>query len=118
MAEHNTDRADRAGADTDAEADARARASWATFDANLTKLFRRYDVWPPHVPSFKGDYEMALQTESLVVGGPTRMRDHFDELIETTGANHVMVCATWGDIAGDDARRSLELFAEHVMDAG
>lgn len=102
---------------TDAEADARARAAWTRFDANLTKLFRRYGVWPPHVPSFKGDYDKAIETESLIAGGPATVRAHFDELLETTGAHHVMVCATWGDLAGDDARRSIELFAEHVMAA-
>lgn len=102
-------------ASTTAEADTRARVAWARFDANLTKLFRRYDVWPPHVPSFLGDYDKALATESLVVGDPSRVRDHFDEIASVPGVDEIVMCFSWGDIGGAEARRSLDLFAEHVM---
>jgi len=103
-------------APTDAEAMARARAAWATLDANLTKLFRRYDVWPPHVPSFKGDFDMGLSTESVIVGSPHTVAAHFERLAEEVATDHHMVCLSWGDLWGDEVRRSLDLFAEHVIE--
>ena len=102
-------------APTDQEADARARRAWAAFDANLTKLFRRYDVWPPHVPSFKGDYDMGVATETVVAGSPARIAEHFRQIAQEVDTDHCMVCLSWGDIDADEARTALGLFAEAVM---
>jgi alkanesulfonate monooxygenase SsuD/methylene tetrahydromethanopterin reductase-like flavin-dependent oxidoreductase (luciferase family) len=102
-------------ADTDQAAEARARQAWAALDANLTKLFRHYDIWPPHVPSFRGDYEMGVATETVVAGSPARIAEHFHQITEEVDTDHIMVCLSWGDLAGDEALPALDLFAEYVI---
>ncbi|MDH4076018.1 MAG: LLM class flavin-dependent oxidoreductase [Acidimicrobiia bacterium] len=101
-------------APTDAEAEARARAAWANFSHNLTKLFRRYEMTPPNDPTLGGDFDKALAVEAVVVGSPQTMREHVERFAAETGTDYFVGTFAWGDIIGDDLRRSFDLFAEHV----
>ncbi|MFQ3367834.1 MAG: alkanesulfonate monooxygenase SsuD [Candidatus Poriferisodalaceae bacterium] len=102
-------------ASTDKEAEHTARSGWATFDANLTKLFRRYDLWPPHVPSFLGDFDQAVATDSLVFGSPQKVKEHFVHISENIPGGYVTICPSFGDISGFQAQQTLDLFIENVM---
>ena len=102
-------------APTEKEAEHIARAGWATFDANLTKLFRRYDLWPPHVPSFLGDFDQAIDTNSLICGSPQKVKEHFADITEKIPGGYVTVCPSWGNISGFYAQQTLDLFIENVM---
>ena len=103
-------------APTDEEAAAIGARAWQQFDSNLTKLMRKYDLWPPNlVPSFLGDVKMANDTESLIAGSPGRVREYFDKFREESGLQHVTISPAWGDISGDEALRTMDLFVEHVV---
>ena len=102
-------------APTDKKAEDIARAGWATFDANLTKLFRRYDLWPPHVPSFLGDFDQAIATDSLICWSPKKIKEHFADISENIPGAYVTICPSWGNISGFYAQQTLDLFIENVM---
>tara|TARA_B100002049_G_scaffold230048_1_gene206430 strand:- start:5477 stop:6505 length:1029 start_codon:yes stop_codon:yes gene_type:complete len=105
-------------APTDEEATAIGERAWQRFDGNLTKLMRKYDLWPPIlVPSFLGDVDMAHGTESLIAGSPSRVREYFEKLGEESGLDHVTISPAWGDITGDEALRTMDLFVEQVADS-
>ena len=103
-------------APTEGEAVTIAERAWATFDANLTKLFREYDLWPPTmVPSFLGDTEKAFATESLVAGSPTQVAEYFERFEQESGLTHVTLCPAFGDITTDEARTTLDLLGDVVI---
>ena len=103
-------------APTETEAVRIAERAWATFDANLTKLFRKYDLWPPTmVPSFLGDTEKAFATESLLAGTPAQMAEYFERFETESGLTHVTLCPAFGSITAAEARTSLDLFSDAVI---
>ncbi|MDH5291914.1 MAG: hypothetical protein OEY41_18105, partial [Acidimicrobiia bacterium] len=79
-----------------------------------TKLFRRYEMTPPNDPTLGGDFDKALAVEAVVVGSPQTMREHVERFAAETGTDYFVGTFAWGDIIGDDLRRSFDLFAEHV----
>jgi alkanesulfonate monooxygenase SsuD/methylene tetrahydromethanopterin reductase-like flavin-dependent oxidoreductase (luciferase family) len=103
-------------APTDAEADEIGRRAWPVYSANLGKLFRAYDVPIPNDPTVGGDYELAKHVQAVVVGSPERVRDHVEQLRAETGVEYVVGGFAFGDLSHDEALRSLELFAEHVVE--
>ena len=102
-------------APTDAEADEIGRRAWAVFSRNLTVLFRKYNAPNPNDPTIGGDYERAKEIEAVVVGSPERIRAHVDELVADGRIDYVLGAFSFGDISHDEAVRSIELFAEHVV---
>ena len=103
-------------APTTAEATSIAQRAWGHFDANLTKLFKRYELWPPTmVPSFLGDVDMALETESLIAGSPAQVSEYFLRLEAESTLDHVTICPAFGNVTDNEARVTLEAFVEHVV---
>ena len=103
-------------APTDAEADAIGARTWPAYSEHLTRLFRRYDVPVPNDPTIGGDYEMAKKVQAIVVGSPQRVRDHVEELMAAGLVEYVVGGFSFGDLSHDEALRSIELFAEHVVE--
>jgi alkanesulfonate monooxygenase SsuD/methylene tetrahydromethanopterin reductase-like flavin-dependent oxidoreductase (luciferase family) len=101
-------------APTDDEAEARARMAWAHFSEHLTRLFRRYEMIPPMDPTLGGDFDKALAVQAAVVGSPATVREHVERFAAESGTDYFVGCFSWGDIIGDDLRRSFDLFAEHI----
>lgn len=102
-------------ASTDQEADARGRTAWVAFTEHLTRLFRRYELVPPNDPTLGGDYDRAKEVHAVVAGSPARVRDHVEELAAVGGTDYLLGCFGWGDLTTTEVRRSLGLFAEHVI---
>ena len=102
-------------ATTDAEADAIGRRSWPTFTHNLTVLFNKYGMSPPNDPTVGGDYDKAKAFQAVVVGSPQTVRAHVDELTAGGVVEYVIGQFAFGDLTHDEARRSMELFGEHVV---
>ena len=103
-------------ASTQRQATEIATRAWKHFDANLTKLFRQYDMWPPTmVPSFLGDVDKAFETESLIAGTPTQVSEYFDQFEQESGLEHVTICPAFGNVSGAEARATLDLFCEAVL---
>jgi alkanesulfonate monooxygenase SsuD/methylene tetrahydromethanopterin reductase-like flavin-dependent oxidoreductase (luciferase family) len=101
-------------ADTVEAAEERGRAAWAALTDHLTRLFRRYKLEPPGDPTLGGDYDKAKAVQAVVVGSPESVREHVEELVASGVVEYVIGCFAWGDLDGDECRRSFDLFAEHV----
>ncbi len=103
-------------APTDREAQDRARSSWKAYTHNITKLWHQFGLYElPRDPTVGGDFDRAMENSVCVAGSPSRMRDWVDELVETSGVEHLIISMTWGDLDQNDALRTLDLFCEHVM---
>jgi alkanesulfonate monooxygenase SsuD/methylene tetrahydromethanopterin reductase-like flavin-dependent oxidoreductase (luciferase family) len=101
-------------ADTDAEAEAVARAVHPRWAASFVKL------WADHgdtAVAHRVNLDTALRHETMLVGSPARVRDQVARLVETTGVDYVIGCFAWGDLTLAQSLRSLRLFTEHVMPA-
>jgi alkanesulfonate monooxygenase SsuD/methylene tetrahydromethanopterin reductase-like flavin-dependent oxidoreductase (luciferase family) len=101
-------------AETDADAEAIARAAHPRWAASFVKL------WADHGDTTyaqRVNLDAALRHETILVGSPERVRDQVARLLDTTGANYVICCFAWGDLTQEQSRRSLRLFAERVMPA-
>ena len=101
-------------ADTDAEAEAIARAVHPRWAASFVKL------WVEHgdaAVAHRVDLDAALRAETILCGSPGRVREQVARLIETTGVNYVICCFAWGDLTYEQALRSLRLFEAEVMPA-
>mgnify|MGYP001166267393 FL=1 len=95
-----------------------AERAWGHFDSNLTKLFRKYDLWPPTmVPSFLGDVDMALATESLIAGSPAQVAEYFSRLEAESTLEHVTICPAFGNVSAQEAQGTLAAFVENVIAA-
>jgi len=106
-------------APTDREADDLGRAAWATYTHNLGLLFRAHDEPIPNDPTIGGDYERAKAVNAVVVGSPSTVRAHCDELAASPLVDYLIACFAFGNLSHEVALRSLDLFAEHVIaDAG
>jgi len=99
-------------ADTDAEAEAIARAAHPRWAASFVKLWADHgDTAVQHRVSL----DAALTHETILAGSPARVRDQVARLIGETGVNYVICCFAWGDLTLAQSLRSLRLFAEGVM---
>jgi alkanesulfonate monooxygenase SsuD/methylene tetrahydromethanopterin reductase-like flavin-dependent oxidoreductase (luciferase family) len=101
-------------ADTDAEAEAVARAVHPRWAASFVKL------WADHgdtAVAHRVNLDTALRHETMLVGSPARVRDQVARLVETTGVDYVIGCFAWGDLTLEQSLRSLRLFTEQVMPA-
>ncbi|MFN8557861.1 MAG: LLM class flavin-dependent oxidoreductase [Dehalococcoidia bacterium] len=99
-------------ADTDAEAEATARAAWTTYHLNYAKRGA-----PPPVagPSFGGDFDVARKTEAVVVGSPDTVRAYVQRYADQSGSNYFVGAFQWGDLTAAQQLHSMQLFATEVM---
>lgn len=97
--------------DSDEKAERRARHAWKTYHLNYAK---RGDPPPVGGPSFGGDFDAGLKTESVIVGSPATIRSYI-ERYAATGANYCVLAFQWGDLTHDEMLSSLTLFGEEVM---
>ncbi len=102
-------------APTDTEAQDRARASWVAYSEHLTRLFRRFELSPPNDPTIGGDFDRAMEVQAIVAGSPQTVREHVEEFAEKAGTDYFVGGFAWGDLSADEAGRSLDLFAEHIV---
>jgi alkanesulfonate monooxygenase SsuD/methylene tetrahydromethanopterin reductase-like flavin-dependent oxidoreductase (luciferase family) len=51
----------------------------------------------------------------MIAGSPRTVADQLQAQIDESGVNYVACRFAFGDITFDEARRSIELFAEQVM---
>jgi alkanesulfonate monooxygenase SsuD/methylene tetrahydromethanopterin reductase-like flavin-dependent oxidoreductase (luciferase family) len=102
-------------AETDAEALAIARRAYPRWHDSFTHLRRRHNRVNSHPrpPTFD---ELTAVGQG-VAGSPTTVTEFLRKQIAETGSNYVVGQFAFGDVALDEALRSIELFARHVMPA-
>ena len=97
-------------ADTDAEAERlglKAYETWAGHIHHLTRKLGRPDV-------FKTTPYDEDSAQRLIAGSPRSVLARLQEMLRLTGANYLLGIFSFGDLAPEDAMRSLELFAAEV----
>jgi len=97
-------------ADTDAEAERiglKAYETWAGHIHHLTRKLGRPDVHK----TAPYDEDSA---QRLIAGAPRSVLERLQEMLRQTGANYLLCIFSFGDLAPEDALRSLELFAAEV----
>jgi alkanesulfonate monooxygenase SsuD/methylene tetrahydromethanopterin reductase-like flavin-dependent oxidoreductase (luciferase family) len=101
-------------ADTDAEALAAARSAHSDWYHSITKLWHDH-----HDHSVDGlfAWDTAVQSQSLIFGSPTRVREQVAQLLEVSGCNYVICSFAWGTFSHEQTLRSLRLFTQEVMPA-
>ena len=102
-------------ADTDAEARARVRSTWATMTARLTPLFKQWNLIPPNDPTLGGDVDLALRLNVCLAGSPATVRAYVEQFEAESGTDYFVGCFTWGDLTHEESTRSFARFAVHVM---
>jgi len=102
-------------AKTDALAQAQAGAAYVQFHENFT---RRYvEIGQGDKYAHRADFGKLVADGKLLCGSPDTVRDSLARMLERSGANHFIGAFTFGSLAEEEMRRSLELFATEVMPA-
>jgi len=97
-------------ADTDAEAEKlglQAYETWAGHIHHLTRKIGRPDVHK----TTPYDEDSA---QRLIAGAPRTVLQKLQEMLRLTGASYLLCIFSFGELAPEDAMRSLELFAREV----
>ena len=98
-------------ADTDAAAEKlglQAYEAWAGHIHHLTRKIGRPDVHK----TTPYDEDSA---QPLIAGAPRTVVQKLEAMLRATGANYLLCVFSFGDLAPDDAMRSIELFTREVM---
>jgi alkanesulfonate monooxygenase SsuD/methylene tetrahydromethanopterin reductase-like flavin-dependent oxidoreductase (luciferase family) len=113
-------------AETDAEAEAVARAAWPVLDRNFdkrgmqgpgpeTRADGSITPVPPGGPGQRAPFEQARERERVVTGSPDTIAAYVARYATQPGANYFVAAFQWGSITHSQAMRSLELFGTEVM---
>jgi alkanesulfonate monooxygenase SsuD/methylene tetrahydromethanopterin reductase-like flavin-dependent oxidoreductase (luciferase family) len=97
---------------SDAEAEALARPTYATWYANLTKLWRDFGALPFR---FARDFDEARQRGVAIAGTPARVREEIERQVAASGCNYFVCRMMFGDMTEAAAGASIDLFAAEVM---
>ena len=97
---------------SDAEAEALARPTYATWYANLTKLWRDFGALPFR---FARDFDEARQRGVAIAGTPARVRGEIERQVAASGCNYFVCRMMFGDMTEAAAGASIDLFAAEVM---
>ena len=100
-------------ADTDEAALAIARRGYRGWYSSFMKLWLEHGTRPSGVvypPEFDGDGAGGR----MIAGSPRTVLDQLQAQADESGVNYIACRFAFGDITFDEARRSIELFAEHV----
>ena len=103
-------------AETDAQALQEAKAAFADFIDNFNYL-RLVNGDTSGRAAYLADFEARLAEGLHIVGSPDTVRRQVQEHLRITGSNYFVGSFFFGTLTGDQALRSLRLFAEEVMSA-
>jgi len=102
-------------ADTDEAALALARRAYPTWHAAFTFLPRLHGVTQTHPRP--ADFDTLAARGQGFAGSPASMTKWLRAQLDETQTNYVVGQFAFGDLSPEECRRSVELFAKHVMPA-
>lgn len=102
-------------AETGAEALAIARRGYQLWRESFLKLWLAHGKMPSPQAVFPPTFDEAETQGRAVAGTPAKVRDFLRALEAESGVNYVLCRFAFGDIAREEAERSVELFAREVM---
>jgi alkanesulfonate monooxygenase SsuD/methylene tetrahydromethanopterin reductase-like flavin-dependent oxidoreductase (luciferase family) len=102
-------------AETGKEALAIARRGYDKWRASFLKLWLAHGMMPSPHAVFPERYEDAEAQGRAVAGPPDKVREALLRTADEGGLNYLLCRFAFGDITGDEALNSINLFARHVM---
>jgi alkanesulfonate monooxygenase SsuD/methylene tetrahydromethanopterin reductase-like flavin-dependent oxidoreductase (luciferase family) len=102
-------------AETEKEALAIARRGYDKWRASFLKLWIAHGMMPSPHAVFPERYEDAEAQGRAVAGTPDKVRDFLQRAIDDAGLNYMLCRFAFGDITGDEALNSIDLFTRKVM---
>jgi alkanesulfonate monooxygenase SsuD/methylene tetrahydromethanopterin reductase-like flavin-dependent oxidoreductase (luciferase family) len=104
-------------ADTDAQAQDIAQRAYRPWRRNMELLWEQRGVPFPLQETLPHEFDRLQRSGHGFAGNPAAARDYIAEQAEAGGVNYVVCDMAFGNIAYDEASRSVELFAQQVMPA-
>jgi len=101
-------------ADTDEAALAIARRGYRRWQASFMKLCRDHGSKPVGV-MYPAEFDGEGMNGRAIAGSPQTVLRELQAQVDESGANYVLCRMAFGDLTYEESRRSIELFAEHVM---
>jgi len=102
-------------AETEREALEVARRGYDKWRTSFLKLWKMHDMMPVAHAVFPERFEDAEAQGRAVAGTPDKVRDFLLHAAGDGGLNYLLCRFAFGDITGDEALQSLNLFTRHVM---
>jgi alkanesulfonate monooxygenase SsuD/methylene tetrahydromethanopterin reductase-like flavin-dependent oxidoreductase (luciferase family) len=102
-------------ADTDAGAQRIAEAAYPRWRQAMDWIWRRSNVDFTLREIYAKDFAALAKIGHGIAGSPATVRDYIARLQQETGTNYVLGQMVFGDMNGDDAANSLQLFAREVV---
>ncbi|HET6305670.1 MAG TPA: LLM class flavin-dependent oxidoreductase [Rhodopila sp.] len=100
---------------SETEALAIARRGYDKWRASFLKLWLAHGMMPNPAAVFPERFEEAEAEGRAVAGTPDKVRDFLQRTVDEAGLNYLLCRFAFGDITGDEALHSVELFTRHVM---
>ena len=101
-------------ADTDEAALAIARRGYRRWQASFMKLWLAHGTKPAGV-MYPTEFDGEGMNGRAIAGSPQTVLRELQRQVDESGANYVLCRMAFGDLTYDESRRSIELFAEHIM---
>jgi alkanesulfonate monooxygenase SsuD/methylene tetrahydromethanopterin reductase-like flavin-dependent oxidoreductase (luciferase family) len=102
-------------AQTEKEALEIARRGYDKWRVSFLKLWLAHGMMPSPQAVFPERFEEAEAQGRAVAGTPDKVRDFLQQAIDDAGLNYILCRFAFGDITGDEALNSIDLFTRHVM---
>jgi alkanesulfonate monooxygenase SsuD/methylene tetrahydromethanopterin reductase-like flavin-dependent oxidoreductase (luciferase family) len=103
-------------AERGAEALALARRAYARWFHSFTVLWKKHNSKPVSA-SYPEDFDTLREMGVGIAGTPAEVRDVLLRQLAESGANYFVCRFAFGDLAFDEAQRSLKLFVDQIMPA-
>jgi alkanesulfonate monooxygenase SsuD/methylene tetrahydromethanopterin reductase-like flavin-dependent oxidoreductase (luciferase family) len=94
-----------------------ARRGYRPWRKHMELLWAKYDVPFPLKATLPEEWDPLEAHGHAIAGTPEQVKDYVRKTVEAAGASYFVCDFAFGAITPDEARRSAELFAEHVIPA-
>jgi alkanesulfonate monooxygenase SsuD/methylene tetrahydromethanopterin reductase-like flavin-dependent oxidoreductase (luciferase family) len=102
-------------AETEKEALEVARRGYAKWRESFLMLWKKHDIMPVAHAIFPERFEDAEAQGRAVAGPPDKVRAFLQQTVDDAGLNYLLCRFAFGDITGDEALASTDLFVRKVM---
>ena len=101
-------------AQTDGEAQAIAATAFRDWFRSFNQL---WEAFGDTTYARRGQYEALLESETLLIGSPERVRGMIERAFVDSGCNYMGLSFAWGSLTHEQSLSSMKLFVEQVMPA-
>jgi alkanesulfonate monooxygenase SsuD/methylene tetrahydromethanopterin reductase-like flavin-dependent oxidoreductase (luciferase family) len=102
-------------AETEREALEIARRGYDKWRTSFLKLWVQHGAQPARHALFPQRFEDAAAQGRAAAGTPDKVRDFLQQTVDEAGLNYLLCRFAFGDITGDEALNSIDLFTRRVM---